>query len=260
MHCRMSQPASPSSLSTNGRRNVANRLSCRLAVLSFVLAACNPPPPASPSATDAPFAEEIARFVESDRVNPPEPCQILFVGSSSIRLWETLSIDMQPLPVINRGFGGSQISDVNFWFETLVTPYRPSAIVFYAGENDIDLGKSPEAVAADFDTFLAHKTRALGETPVYFISLKPSKLRFDQLDRQARVNELIRRKADERDDLHFIDISDVMLDQGRPKDLYVEDGLHMNQEGYALWTEALRAVLLPETEQQARRCQQSFEH
>src|SRR5215467_611994 len=88
---------------------------------------------------------EVARFVEADRVARPAPCQVLFVGSSSIVKWkETLATDMAPMPVINRGFGGSHIEYVNRWFDQIVAPYHPRAIVFYAGENDIDAGKSGE--------------------------------------------------------------------------------------------------------------------
>src|SRR5215475_12774010 len=122
---------------------------------------------------------EVARFVEADRVAPPAACQVLFVGSSSIVNWkETLATDMAPMPVINRGFGSSHIQYVNRWFDQIVAPYRPRAIVFYAGENDIDAGKSAERVIADFHEFMKRKTQALGKTPVYFTSLKPSKLRF----------------------------------------------------------------------------------
>jgi lysophospholipase L1-like esterase len=216
------------------------------------------PRPTALSPAVAPFAAEIARFIEADRAAPPAPCQILFLGSSSIVLWKTLATDMAPLPVINRGFGGSQIPEVSYWFDKIVAPYHSRAIVFYAGENDIAEGKTPEQVAADFDAFMSRKTRALGKVPVYFISLKPSKLRFEQLERQSRVNEKIRRRARERADLRFIDIVPLMLENGRPKDLYMPDNLHMRPEGYALWTEAVRAALLPETEQQAQQCRETL--
>ncbi len=108
--------------------------------------------PASLSALppDAPFRDEILRFAEQDRETPPPACPVLFVGSSSIRMWSSLEADMAPLPVLNRGFGGSRISEVNLYFDRIVTPYRPRAIVFYAGENDLDAGESPDAVAAQF--------------------------------------------------------------------------------------------------------------
>src|SRR6202035_829993 len=150
---------------------------------------------------------EVDRYVKADQLARPAPCQVLFVGSSSIVNWrESLDADMAPVPVINRGFGGSHIEYVNRWFDQIVAPYRPRAIVFYAGENDIDAGKSVQRVVADFNEFMAHKTRALGKTPVYFIALKPSKLRLAEFPLQRQVNDAIRVRAGERSDLHYIDV------------------------------------------------------
>lgn len=206
------------------------------------------------------LGEEVAKFVEADRVAPPAPCQVLFVGSSSIVKWkDTLAADMAPMPVINRGFGGSHIEYVNRWFDQIVAPYRPRAIVFYAGENDIDAGKSVERVVADFDEFMRRKTQALGDTPVFFISLKPSKARFSQLGLQTKVNDAIRDRAGKRSDLHYIDVVSPMLDHGKPKDIFVSDGLHMNAAGYKIWTRVVRAVLLPNTEAETRRCRLNSE-
>ncbi|MEO6361543.1 MAG: GDSL-type esterase/lipase family protein, partial [Sphingomicrobium sp.] len=151
----------------------------------------------------SPFASEIAAFAQADQANPPKPCALLFVGSSSIRLWQSLAADMAPYRVINRGFGGSTIADVNLHFDRAVAPYRPKAIFFYAGENDLNGGKSPVEVRADFDRFLQRKARTLGATPVYFISLKPSKARFAQMGKQAQVNAAVRVLAKRRADLHF---------------------------------------------------------
>lgn len=200
---------------------------------------------------------EIDRFVKADQESSPEPCQVLFVGSSSIVMWKTLANDMAPLPVINRGFGGSQIEYVNRWFDQVVAPYRPRAIVFYAGENDIAAGKSVERVVDDFDAFMTRKTAALGRTPVYFISLKPSKLRFWQLKQQAQVNEAIRARAKRRADLHYIDVVAPMLQDGKPKDLFGADNLHMAPQGYAIWTQAVKAALLPNTDAEAKKCRQT---
>jgi hypothetical protein len=227
-------------------------LCAALAILSFE-AAAQP----SPDATlEQDLGVEVAFFVEADRIAPPAACQVLFVGSSSIVNWkDTLAADMAPMPAINRGFGGSHIEYVNRWFDQIVAPYHPRAIVFYAGENDLDAGKSVERVVSDFDKFMKRKTQALGDTPVYFISLKPSKLRFAQFSSQSRVNEQVRQRADKRTDLHFIDIVPPMLDeQGKPKDLFVADGLHMKPAGYAIWTKAVRAALLPNTEEEAQTC------
>jgi hypothetical protein len=198
---------------------------------------------------------EVDRFVEADRAAPPAACQVLFVGSSSIVKWrDTLASDMAPMPVINRGFGGSHIEHVNRWFDQIVAPYRPRAIVFYAGENDIDAGKPVEQVVADFDAFIVRKTQALGQVPVYFIAVKPSKLRVAELGLQGQVNDAIRARAASRSDLRYIDVVPSMLEHGKLKDIFLSDGLHMNAAGYAIWTQIVRAALLPNTETEARSC------
>lgn len=192
------------------------------------------------------FAPEIAAFAAADAQAKPPPCGFLFIGSSSIRFWSSLDRDMAPLPVINRGFGGSEISDVDDDFDRVVAPYHPRAIVFYAGENDIAAGKTPDQVAADFARFMDLKTKALGATPVYFISLKPSKLRFEQVDRQTQTNAKILAMAGRRKDLRFIDVVPAMLQNGQPKDIYRPDRLHMTADGYAIWTAIIRPILLEE--------------
>jgi lysophospholipase L1-like esterase len=207
------------------------------ALFLFVFLCVGCAAPAAP----APFAADIAAFEEADRAAQPAPCQVLFVGSSSIRFWNTLAEDMAPMRVIRRGFGGSAIADVNRYFDRIVAPYRPAAIVFYAGENDIDQGATPEATVALFERFMAMKRRALGATPVYFISLKPSRLRAAQLDRQRAVNEAIAAMAARRDDLEYIDVASPMAHA--PDDIYLADGLHMNAAGYAIWTREVRAAL-----------------
>jgi lysophospholipase L1-like esterase len=168
---------------------------------------------------------------------------VLFVGSSSIRLWTSLTQDMAPLPVINRGFGGSKISEVNSYFDRIVTPYRPRAIVFYAGENNIDANEAPAAVAEQFRQFLDLKRQRLGRTPVFYISAKPSKLRFNQFARQTELNAAIRSLAASSSDLTYIDVVAPMLVNGQPRDIYVEDGLHMSSAGYAIWTGIVRDAL-----------------
>ena len=202
--------------------------------------------PAVASVQPAPperLSSEIEAFAAQDRAAPPKACELVFTGSSSVRFWRTLDEDLAPIPVINRGFGGSQISDVNFYFDRVVGPYRPRAIFFYAGENDLHAGKSPEAVVADFQQFMTLKTKKLGATPVYFISLKPSKARLNQKAAQDAVNAKIREMAHARADLDYVDVVPTMLEAGgAPKDIFIADGLHMTPAGYALWTAVVRPV------------------
>jgi len=218
---------------------------------AFLASACAPVapaaltslPPVETLAANAPFRDEIVKFAEQDRESPPPSCPVLFVGSSSIRLWTSLAQDMAPLPVINRGFGGSKISEVNSYFDRIVTPYRPRAIVFYAGENNIDANEAPEAVAEQFRQFMALKRQRLGKTPVFYISAKPSKLRFNQFARQTELNNAVRSFVASSSDLTYIDVVAPMLVNGQPRDIYVQDGLHMSPAGYAIWTGLVREAL-----------------
>lgn len=190
------------------------------------------------------FLPEIQAFAAQDAAAPPAPCSILFVGSSSIRFWTSLKADMAPIAVINRGFGGSQIADVNAYFDRVVTPYRPRAIVFYAGENDLNAGRSPDEVVESFERFLSLKEQALGDAPVYFISVKPSKARLAQKGAQDQVNARVEALARVRSDLDYIDVVTTMLTpDGQPKDIFVADDLHMTPAGYALWTAKVAPVM-----------------
>jgi len=210
---------------------------------------------AAPDTLEQTLGTEVGRFVEADRVSPPSPCQVLFVGSSSIVKWkDALAKDMAPMPVINRGFGGSQIEFINRWFDQVVAPYRPRAIVFYAGENDIDAGKSVAKVVADFDAFMARKSQALGKTPVYFISIKPSKLRFAQFSLQSQVNAAILARSDTRSDLYYVDVVSPMLENGKPKDIFERDDLHMTRAGYVIWARVVKEALLANSELELREC------
>ena len=190
------------------------------------------------------FDEAIAEFKAADTAEMPPACATLFVGSSSIRFWNTLARDFPERRVINRGFGGSTIAEVNHYFEQIVAPYKPAEIVFYAGENDLNAGKSPAAVFADFEAFMTKKENALGTTPVWYIAAKPSRLRFDQLDRQTELNTQIEALARVRHDLDYVNVVAPMLnDDGAPKDIFVSDDLHMTADGYAIWTPVVKAAL-----------------
>jgi lysophospholipase L1-like esterase len=212
-----------------------------LALLALLAAPAQSQP--APARGPERFAKEIEAFAAADKAAMPARCEILFLGSSTIRRWTSLTQDMAPIPVINRGFGGSQTADVNYYFERIVTSYHPRAIVFYEGDNDISAGKSPYQVLADFQKFMRLKTRRLGSTPVLFISIKPSKRRLGQFARQVEANMKVREYAAKRADLFYVDVVDAMMNDGLPKDLYVSDGLHMTAQGYGIWTPIVTAAL-----------------
>jgi len=219
-----------------------------LALLASACASTNAPLPdlAQTPPDKAPrFDAAIATFEEQDKTAMPPKCATLFVGASSIRFWRTLKEDFPDRTVINRGFGGSTVWEVDHYFDRVVAPYHPKEIVFYAGENDLWVDKrSPDDIYADFVQFMRLKEKALGSTPVWYISAKPSKQRFEQFSTQAALNAKVKTLADQRDDLAYIDIVPSMLKpDGTPKDIFVEDNLHMTPDGYKLWAPIVDAAL-----------------
>jgi lysophospholipase L1-like esterase len=194
------------------------------------------------------FADEIAAFEVADRERPPPERPIVFVGSSSIRLWDTLAEDFAPLPVINRGFGGSQLWHVNHWVEPAVLRYRPRAVVLYAGDNDLDerTGKRAEDVARDFEAFLGLVHAAVPDARVYYLAIKPSRLRWARWPEMRRANQAIAALCARDPRLAFLDTAAPMLATGEPpsRALFLFDGLHLSAEGYALWTSVVKPRLL----------------
>ena len=190
----------------------------------------------------------IRKFEEQDKVAPPKVGCIVFTGSSSIALWETLVDEMKPLDVINRGFGGSQYSDLNQYAKRLVITYHPRAVVVYEGDNDLEPGssKTPESVANDARVFVQTIHAALPETWIYLISIKPSKSRLSVWPRMKEANQLIREFTRTQEHVQYIDVASAMFDsKGKLRtDLFVEDGLHPNPKCYALWTSIIKPLLL----------------
>ena len=209
-----------------------------IALLSLLVGFAAPLPFTAGAATNA-FEPEIRAFESADSTNPPPKNGILFIGSSSIRLWKTLAADFPGLRTINRGFGGSQIADSIHYAERIVIPYAPRQIVMYAGGNDINAGKSSEEALADFQKFVERVHRSLPETRIAYISIAPNPARWSQVDRVRRANELIADFTRKDPRLSFITVFAAMLGpDGKPRpELFVEDQLHMNSEGYKLWRE-----------------------
>ncbi|RIV83454.1 hypothetical protein D2V17_12735, partial [Aurantiacibacter xanthus] len=195
-------------------------------------------------ARPVPFEADIQAFELVDAAFPPPTCSTLFVGSSSIRLWRSLADDFSDRRVINRGYGGSTIADTVRFFDRIVTPYAPRAIVFYAGENDLAQGRSPRQVFRDLENLLKLKRERLGDTPMWVISLKPSPSRWAQREQQIAFNTMARELALTENDLAYIDVASPMLTPaGTPKDIYGPDRLHMRASGYQIWTALVRAAL-----------------
>jgi len=212
-----------------------------LTLLQSIVAAINLPAAEAADQTGKkapPFENDIKAFEASDKTNPPPAGAILFIGSSSIRLWKTLAADFPNHQVINRGFGGSQIIDSINYAERIVFPYRPKQIVFYAGGNDINGGKNPERVLQDFQSFVKKVHSALPDTRIAYISIAGNPARWSQIERVRSANRQIEAFTRSDNRLRFIDIHSHMLGpDGFPKpEIFVSDRLHMNGEGYKIWT------------------------
>jgi lysophospholipase L1-like esterase len=194
---------------------------------------------------------EIRRFEAEDRRQPPPPGCIVFAGSSSIRFWSTLARDMAPLPVLNRGFGGAHIYQITHYANRIITPYRPRAVVFYAGENDMasmfaSVRKSPAQVREEFRLFCARVHAQYPTLPIYFISIKPPKLRRKHWAAMQQANALVRSDCAADPRLRYIDVVPPSLDAaGEPRrELFRWDGIHLNAEGYSVWTSVIRPILM----------------
>ena len=214
--------------------------------LSFLADCAAPRQAASPlQPTSANWEKEIAAFESADRAHPAPQNGILFIGSSSIRLWKSLAADFPGAPVINRGFGGSQIIDSACYADRIVVRYHPRLIVFYAGGNDINAGKSPEQVFADYRLFVHLVRHQLPSTRIACISIAPNPLRWAQVDKVRETNRLIQEYSNHDRHLEFIDVFPEMLGpDGQPKpDIYREDRLHMNARGYEIWKRVIRPYL-----------------
>jgi lysophospholipase L1-like esterase len=229
-----------------------------LSLATLVLAGCaaaapttarEPAPalPATDPVSSPQWASDMARFAAEDAAHPPPAHPIVFTGSSSVRMWQTLAKDFPGKPVLNRGFGGSQLRDAIWYADDVAIRYQPRQIVIYAGDNDIDAGRSPQQVLSDFRAFVARIREDLPAVPIAWLAIKPSLARIDQLPAQREANALVQAETATMRDVVFIDVAAPMLDaDGKPRaDLFIEDGLHMNRKGYALW----RGIIAPRLRQ-----------
>jgi lysophospholipase L1-like esterase len=181
---------------------------------------------------------EVRNFEENDRRNPPKPGAILFTGSSSIEHWKSLAVDFEPHYVLSRGFQGGGISDVTYFSRRIIVPYKPKMIVFYAGENDLVKGRSPERVLTDFDLFMKKLRMELPDVTTGFISIKPSPGRAWLLDRIRTSNRLIEQYTTEHKRIRYIDVFTPMIDKTGTirKELFdTNNSVHMNKTGYQVW-------------------------
>lgn len=222
----------------------------RLAVLAFALlapAAAQQPGATAERADPQRWAPDIERFAALDRERPPTPGGVVFTGSSSIRLWTTLAADFPGLDPVNRGFGGSHLAHVVRYVDRLVLVHQPRAVVVYAGENDLQDGASAEDVLASFRALADRIHAALPESRLLFLAVKESPSRPGIREKVLAANRLVAAECARRPGCVFVDVATPMLDAagGTRPELFREDRLHLNADGYAVWTRALAPFLRP---------------
>lgn len=214
---------------------------CIFALAGSLLAGCTSTPPNSLAAHRSDRWEaDIAAFEAADRASPPATGCIVFVGSSSIRLWKSLAQDFPDLPVVNRGFGGSQLTDSVNLADRIILPYTPRQVVIYAGGNDIHSGKTPEVVYGDFVALVTKLRSRLPKVRLTFISCQVAPVRWADNGSIKEFNALVEVYC-RHHSVAFINTYPLVLrPDGRPDpDLFAADGLHMNEKGYAIWRQAI---------------------
>ena len=191
------------------------------------------------------WEKDIAAFEASDLASPPPKGEVVFIGSSTIRLWD-LKASFPDVKAINRGFGGSEMQDSTRYVDRIVVPYSPRLVVVYAGDNDI-MGIPSEQITIAFERFVRAVHAKLPETKILYIGIKPSLLRWGQVDRMRQANAMIRQFCERDDRLGFVDTDNAMLgwDEKPRKELYVADGLHLTAAGYQILNALVRPFLAP---------------
>ena len=192
----------------------------------------------------APFAKEINAFKSLDSAAFPASEQILLIGSSSFTYWRDVATYFPGYKIINRGFGGSELRDSTWYADRIIVPYAPRKILIYAGDNDLNAGRTPQQLRADFVAFVERVRHDLPKAKIAYISNKPSPSRAQLLPVQRAANTLIAAEA-KRLGVDYIDIFTPMLDaSGQPDEsLFIEDRLHMNRAGYVIWQRVIAPYL-----------------
>lgn len=192
------------------------------------------------------WQKEIFAFAEQDTKKAPPANPIIFTGSSSIKRWASLADDFPGLPVMNHGFGGSEAFDSFNYADLTVIQYKPKQVVMYAGSNDISAGKTPERVLADIKAFVAKVHAELPDCRISYVSNAPNPKRWAIVDQMRELNRLAEAFCQTDKRLEYINTHDAMLGtDGKPlPDIFVEDQLHMNPKGYAIWTKIIAPHLL----------------
>ena len=216
-----------------------NFIAAMLLAVAFVL------PSVAQRANDpSRWAEVISSFDKSANLAPQNA--ILLTGSSSFARWLTMEEDLEPLTVIPRGFGGSTMADLHHYVDRVVISYKPRAVVIYEGDNDTFHGVAPETIVEQLKEIVSKIHGALPESRIYILSVKPSLSRTKVWDKARETTELYKALAATDRRLYFIDVATPLLnsDGSVMDDVFVDDGLHLNDKGNRIWAAAIKSVLM----------------
>ena len=245
------------SMRNDSNRHVRSLFHCLFASITVLSIGCSSSAPLQTS-TDriattqavSPYAKwenDIRAFEEADRTRPPPKGAILFIGSSTIRMWSTLAQDYPEYETINRGFGGSELADSAHFADRIVIPYAPRLIVLNAGTNDINNGKTPTQVVEDFKVFVARVRIELPRTRIAYLAIQPAPSRWSQAEKQQEANRLITDFVKRGKNLDYIEVWDQYLGADGTPDpaYYLPDRLHGNTAGYKIRADVVRPHLSP---------------
>jgi lysophospholipase L1-like esterase len=195
-----------------------------------------------------PFASDIRKFKESDKISPPPAQAIVFAGSSSFTMWTDVQDYFPGYVIVNRGFGGSTLLDQIRFANDIILPYFPCQIVIYCGENDLAASDTvtPGMVVERFRQLFGHIRSVLPEVKITYVSMKPSPSRWHLSQKMIEANFNIWLFIESEDNANFVNIWDKMLNESNMPDssLFLDDMLHMNASGYKIWQKAIEPVLI----------------
>jgi lysophospholipase L1-like esterase len=192
------------------------------------------------------FENEIRNFERQDSISMPAKGQILFIGSSSFRIWKTFATDLAGIQAINRGFGGSTMTDALYYFDRMVVKYAPRTVVVYEGDNDLNQGKSPEEVAKDYEEFSMRLKKALPKTTLVYLAVRPSLSRIALVEKQKKFNAWVENYCKSQKARFYLDMhSPFYLPDGTVMpDIFIADRLHLNEKGYLIFSAKIREFIL----------------
>ncbi len=190
------------------------------------------------------FQKEVDDIQKNDAVYKNNKV-ILFTGSSTIRMWKTLNTDFKNKPVVNHGFGGSEMSDLLYYADELILRYQPMQIFIYEGDNDINADKTVKQIIATADSLVRKIRLVMADVPIYFISAKPSKARWHLKNNYLGFNRELKSFVSKQSNVYYVDLWKPMLAENGivMQDIFTEDGLHMNDKGYTIWKNVISQYL-----------------